>query len=146
MKFTKVITLLCLFTLGLSFVGKSQTIKSFTPDSITYLEEMTTFFESADKKRGKKFIEEFTLVWHGGKLTEKQRDGVYRMSNAMLKKRMRPYPQFEKYLFSIMSFVRSGQSAASFNTWQETLEKLVAGRKKKDFENYITISSDLFRR
>lgn len=123
---------------------QAQTLKSVTPDSVAYFEEMSNFFITADKKRGKAFMENFELVWYGGKLSETQRTKVYEISNAMLKKRMRPYPQFETFLFSLVSFVESGQSEESYQAWMVSLEKLVGGRKKKDFETYLKISSDLF--
>ena len=120
-----------------------QGIKAFTPDSVKYLAEVTSMFYAVDKKKYKPFVDEFTAVWYSGKISESLRDKVYKTSNAMLDRRMR-LPEFKPYLFSLMSFVQSNRSEEDFNAWQESLDKLIAGRKKSKFVDYVKISSNLF--
>ncbi len=118
-------------------------IKSFTPDSIKFFEEVQTFLVEKRKKEGKEFIEQFEVVWYSGQFTESQRLRVYQIANIMLKKRMPPFPEFRNYLFSLMSYVKSGRSNESFNQWMATLEVIISKNKRK-FSKYLETCNNLF--
>lgn len=148
-----------LFVLLLFFVffqkGFSQVnIKSFSADSVKFAQEMQDFLAATDKKDAEKFFEEqFLPVWSGvktkdqfipGKFTAAQKEEVYKTANTMLKKRMKAYPDFKNYLMTLVSFVNSNQSAASFAAWSSSTNKLLTSTNRQ-FDNYITICNDLFR-
>ena len=98
----------------------AQTPKSFTHEGQKYLEEMTDFLSASDKKGTKDFMEIFEPVWLGTQISDSQREKIYDFSDYMLKKRKKA-DDFNRYLFSIMSFIQSGQSDESFASWQESL-------------------------
>ncbi len=136
--------------------GFSQSnIKSFTPDSVKFAEEMEDFLSATDKKDAEKFFkEQFLPVWSGvkvskteftpGKFTAAQKEDIYKTCNAMLKKRMKAYPDFKNYLTTLVSFANSSQSVASFAAWSSSTDKLLSSTNRQ-FENYINICNDLFR-
>ena len=116
---------------------------------------MEDFLEATDKKDAEKFFkEQFLPVWSGvkvskeefipGKFTSAQKEDIYKTCNAMLRKRMKAYPDFKNYLSTLVSFANSSQSAASFTAWSSSTDKLLSSTNRQ-FDNYINICNDLFR-
>ena len=123
-------------------------IKSFTEDALKYQQELITFFQTGtndnSRKEVKEFLEAFTLMWNTAEFTDKYRSAVYKTSNLMLKKRLRPLPDFKSYLASIMNFISTKQNESSFAAWQESVDKILGGKAVKSFSDFIVMSENLF--
>jgi len=131
--------------LGLQLNLKAQTPDSFPQDSIAFFETMEDYLTNA-RKDGKDFMKEFEEVWYGGYFTERQREGVYLVSNRMLKKKLRAFPDFRNFLFTVGSFVvDENQTAASYEAWEDILLKLLEERRKKNFTRFLEFCNSLFR-
>ncbi|MCO6501410.1 MAG: hypothetical protein J5I47_13700 [Vicingus serpentipes] len=126
--------------------ANSQTkVKEFSSDSTLFFEEMETFMTYSRQLDGKLVMDEFSWDWFGGKFSEKQRESVYRVANLMLNKRKKAFPDFKNYLFTISQFVNSKyQTEKSFFAWQEIVIKLVNGKSKKMFTDYLDACNALF--
>lgn len=137
-----------MFLLPLYSLAQQSSIKIFSSDSVKYFEEMKIFLSEARKDEAKDFMKEFQKSWYGGKFSEKQRKGVYHISNVMLEKKMRPFPDFVNYLNTVVSFVLSPyQNQESFDVWQEIVEKLIGGKSRKSkqmYADYIEVCNNLF--
>src|SRR5690349_20039377 len=121
------------------FIMKSfsqSNIKSFSPYSVKFAQEMEDFLSATDKKDAEKFFKEkFLPVWSGvkvskeefipGKFTSAQKEEIYKTCNTMLKKRMKAYPDFKNYLTTLVRFSNSSQSAESFAAWSSSTDKLL---------------------
>jgi hypothetical protein len=147
MRFFRVV-LIAVFFSAFSFSAIAQgQIKSFTEDPVKFLEELETFLisgsSSNNKKEIKDFLEQFTLIWNT-KLNEKHKSAAYKTCNAMLKKKVRPLPDFKNYLTSLMNFVSTNQPESSFAAWQESLDKILSGKGLKIFSDYLEMSETLF--
>ncbi len=140
----KFINIFLAILLFLSASAQAQGLKSFTPDPVVFLSEMKSFLVETDKKEGEKIHEEFSIMWNGGKFNQEQQQSIYKTSNAMLKKRMKAFPDFKNYLNALVSFIGSNQSAASFTAWQDSQDKLLL-MPSKHFSNYIIACNNLFR-
>ena len=137
------LSFLFVYVVGI-YKGSAQGIKSFPSDSIQFFNQMETFLTDA-RKEGKDFMKQFEEVWYGGYFSEAQRRGVYNITNQMLNKKMRAFPDFRNYLYTVGSFVTSEfQTESSFDQWQATLLKLLDDRNKRNFANYLTFSDGLF--
>lgn len=121
-----------------------QNLKNFTTDPVKFVEELQQFLGETNKKEGLELIEAFKLSWNSGKFSSQQQDEIYRTANAMLRKRMKAYPDFNNYLLTLISFSNSTQSAASFAGWQASLDKLLL-LPVRHFTNYIITCNNLFR-
>ncbi len=138
-----IITLVLLFSSEKQ--AYSQTPTSFPKDSIEFFETMEAFLVSA-RKEGKDFMKQFETVWYGGYFTERQREGVYVITNQMLKKKLRAFPDFRNFLFTVGSFVvDENQTEASYTAWESILLKLLEERNKKNFTSFLEFCNDLFR-
>jgi len=123
----------------------SQAPTSFPSDSIEFFETMEVFLVNA-RKEGKDFMKQFEAVWYGGYFTERQRQGVYTITNKMLKKKLRAFPDFRNFLFTVGSFVvDENQTEESYAAWESILLKLLEERKKKNFTSFLEFCNDLFR-
>lgn len=141
----KIIASLSVLILVLSSIKvQAQRLQEFPSDSVGYFETMTTFLEEA-RKEGKPFMKEFEKVWYGGYFTESQREGVYYVSNIMLKKKLRAFPDFRNYLFTVGSFVTDpNQTEESYQKWQSIILKLLDQRKKRNFTEFLEFCNALF--
>tara|TARA_B110000046_G_scaffold186024_1_gene231517 strand:+ start:14694 stop:19160 length:4467 start_codon:yes stop_codon:yes gene_type:complete len=123
----------------------AQTPDKFSSDSIVFFNEMEDYLSNA-RKEGKDFMKQFKVVWYGGYFSEKQREGVYAVSNIMLKKKLRAFPDFRNYLYTVGSFVvDSNQTDESFQAWQGILLELLQDRKTRNFTRFLDFCNGLFR-
>lgn len=98
------------------------------------------------RKEGKDFMKQFKEVWYGGYFSDAQRNGVYSTSNKMLKRKLRAFPDFRNYLFTVGSFVTDeNQTEQSFQEWQSIVDKLIQDRRKKKFTDFLEFCNGLFR-
>jgi hypothetical protein len=103
-------------------------------------------FLSDSRKEGKDFMKQFEEVWYGGYFTERQREGVYLISNRMLEKRLRAFPDFRNFLYTVGSFVvDENQTVESYEAWEGILLKLLEDRRAKNFTSFLDFCNDLFR-
>lgn len=124
---------------------QAQTPDKFSRDSTAFFEEMNAYLSSA-RKEGKGFMKQFEEVWYGGYFSEKQREGVYTVTNIMLKKKLRAFPDFRNYLFTVGSFVvDTNQTEKSFEAWQGIIFELLKLERKRNFTDFLDFCNDLFR-
>ncbi|MBL4710461.1 MAG: hypothetical protein JKY48_18680 [Flavobacteriales bacterium] len=124
---------------------QAQTPDRFSRDSTAFFEEMDAYLSNA-RKEGKGFMKQFQEVWYGGYFSEKQRQGVYSVTNTMLKKKLRAFPDFRNYLFTVGSFVvDTNQTEESFEAWQGIIFELLKLKRKRNFTDFLDFCNELFR-
>ena len=96
--------LIFLFFIIITNDAFSQMLRKFTLRTDKYVIELSDFFNDIEntkkRKEGKEFIEMFSLVYDSDVLSEDQKKLIIRTSNDMLKRKMKQFPQFHKYLSS----------------------------------------------
>lgn len=128
-----------------------QALKSFTHDSLKFLNELSGFFDVANKQDGKKFIDGFRDYWINDKnsknysFTPFQRAFVYRTGDALLKKQYRPYPEFENLLKALMNLIDNKVPEKTWKEWIDAMDKVVAKGNKKHISALLEASESLFR-
>lgn len=132
------------FLLNASF---AQSPKSFTADSVQFLSEMDDYFSSVKgkEKEGHEFIkEQFKPFWFSGQLSDDKRKFVYSTCNALIQKKLRPFPDYYNFLSSIINFYKSGHQESSFMSWKASTEKLIWTAGAKKLSDFLQASNDLF--
>ncbi len=120
--------------------------KPFSTDQALFLQEITEFLEGADKKEARPFIEQqFAPAWNGTFLTGAMRIKVVEVANYMQKKRFEAFPSFRDYLSAVAAFSASGKSAAEFDAWMASNQKIIEGGRKKQFSEFIAVCAGLFK-
>lgn len=124
--------------------SRGQSLKNFSTDPVKFAEELRNFLEETDKKEGSKIMEPFEVAWNGGKFNAEQQQNIYRTCNAMLRKRMKAFPDFRNYIIALTGFAGSTQTTQSFTSWQASLDKLLL-MPTRYFANYMITCNSLFR-
>ncbi|MFH1320836.1 MAG: hypothetical protein ABII90_09320 [Bacteroidota bacterium] len=78
------------------------------------------------------------------RLSGKQTESICQTSNAMLQKRLKPYPHFKDYLYTLISLITSEQTEESFNGWQTSLNKLIETATPAKVTSYLDVCNNLF--
>ena len=143
-----VISFLLPFLLLISSSVFSQSIYKFSSrqDKFPYeLEEfMSQRIDKSKKKDLKVFMEQFSLFWNGDSLTQAQKKEVIIDANLMSKQRMRPFPDFEEYVSTIMNLARDSVAYKQFDNWMQSLQPLLKSKNKRRFFKYLTKSKEIF--
>ena len=81
-----------------------QAVKSFSDETNAFFSELNAFFDKVANKDDKQACEymlaEFTNAWNSGLLTKEHKQNIIHVSNLMLKRRLKPYPDFFNYYSS----------------------------------------------
>lgn len=64
--------------------------------------------------------------------------------NLMESKRLKPYPDIYKYVYSVYAFVKNKQPQSSFTAWHNSVDKLLDNRNVKKFTDFINTSAGFF--
>ncbi len=112
------------------------------------LKEQEQIFKAANKtyKRRMKMQGDsvnFQYSLSSKKLTESQIESIYKTSNSLLKKRMKP-SHFSNYLLTLINFTTSDQSEKSFIGWEISLNKLIKTATARKIIAYLDFSNNLF--
>ena len=142
---TKKISVL-LVCLALSTFLKAQKLTQFTSDSVKYYKELNDYFMdfSANKDKAEEYMKNFQKTWKNPEFPSKYRQALYKTSNAMLQRKLKPYPYFMGYIDALLSFVESKQSPVIFDNWQACIEKIFASKNLKSFGDYLEMSENIF--
>lgn len=124
----------------------AQKLTQFSEDSVKYIKELNDYFYdfSANKKDAEEYISNFQKIWKSPEFSNKYRKAVYKTSNAMLQRKLKPYPYFMSYLNAVVNFIDSKQSPAVFDNWQLCIEKIFNSKNLKSFGDYLEMSENLF--
>ncbi|MBI4946429.1 MAG: hypothetical protein HY840_08515 [Bacteroidetes bacterium] len=126
----------------------AQAPKSFSSDSVKFLNEMDDWFSSVKgkEKEGHDFIkEQFKSFWFGGYLSDEKRKFVYVASNTMLQKKFRPYPDYNNFFMAMINFYNVAKlQESSFLSWKASIEKLLWTSSAKKLSDFLEFSADLF--
>ncbi len=134
----------CLLLITHALFSQENKITHFSEDSVKFYQEMEDFMRNADNKIGKDIMNEFELVWYGGKFSEAERKNIYKTANFMLKKKLNALPFFKSYLTTLIGFTKGNQDRQSLEAWESNLEKLMSGKNIKELQGYLEFSSSFF--
>lgn len=142
MKFRFIITVIGFL---IALTTQAQILREFTHEKQAFYDELYKIMSDVDKKDTKKFMDErFGPFWLNAEIyNDEQAEKIYSVADAILKKRLRPYPFYEAYLTCLMSFPGSPQEGEGFDTWTETLLTIQKG-SKKGMEDFLIMSLKLF--
>jgi hypothetical protein len=121
----------------------SQSLKNLTAEPKRFLEEMGSFLEETNDKEADQVMPKFSEIWTSTQFRPAWQEAVMRTSNAMLRKRMKAFPDFKNYLSALISFVQSGSTPQRFEEWQQSLDKLLL-LPSKNFAIYMIASNAMF--
>jgi hypothetical protein len=123
--------------------------KSFSEDQTQFITDLTKYYESLydkdKRKEGRELLEKFTLQWNAPFFTNDLKNRIIKISNLMLKFKMRPFPHFEQFLTATMNFQNINPDAKSVDSWFLILEKSFDVSSNRKFLAFLEISINLFK-
>jgi hypothetical protein len=132
--------ILLYFFLAISLNGIGQ---NFSSDPATFIKDVDKYMSASNRGKTKEFIEIFEPLWLSEFPTNYQQK-VVATANLIVAKRLQSYPDLYGYLFSAYSFVKTKQPAESFQSWHETIDKLLDSKKTQSFKEFIETCSGMF--
>jgi hypothetical protein len=140
MKVFKIFPALLLLLISGALPG--QALRAFSTDSVVYVQEMRTFFDQIINKDNKEealaVLGTFSALWQNESFDATEKQQIYQLSNLMLGKRMRSYPDFVQFLQVLSAMKTKPIAAESYRNWllgaRISLEKTRGGR---DFESML---------
>ena len=123
--------------------------KEFSEDDEAFIKEVKGFLKAADRDKGLDFIEpwaeKYWDIKKGTEFNQEQRIFIFKVTNWMLKKRVRPFPTFKAFLAAMGYFSEGRLDDNNFQTWVKCVEKAMAAKTLTPFNNFIEMSENLFR-
>ncbi|MCX6306554.1 MAG: hypothetical protein NT040_16440 [Bacteroidetes bacterium] len=119
----------------------------FSGDSTKFTGELNgIFFNLPDneKKIIAPFMEDFVQKWNQESFNADQKKIIYVMFNEMVKKKIRPYPDFFNYINALNIFVNSHQPYEYFIPWSDILKKLISDKNSRKFGVFLDATTNLF--
>ena len=128
-----------------SFRGRTQQLKSFSPDSVKFVPEMIQYASFALAKEVlPKYEMIIATVWTDKRLKPVNRQQLYKLANSMLSLRMRPDPHFSN-LFNVISlFLNNNQTSSSLTNWLNGLQLITNAKIQRQFVQVIDATARLF--
>ena len=118
--------LLIVFLYATVFVSGYSQVQKFDTDISTFLPQMEERFKASNgKNSGKEFPEKIVQFWNSPDTPDDIKKLIIETCNLFAVKRARPYPDYETYLTTVISFYTSGHNDNSFNAWHEYLTDLL---------------------
>jgi hypothetical protein len=147
MRFHSIICFL-LFVVLSAPVASGQNFKEFSQESAVFFKQLNIFFEKVNRKEDQKVCEEMmaqvTNAWNSGLFTKEDKQNIIYVCNQMLKRRLKPYPDFYHYLSSNLSMVLMDHTAESYQAWLTSVDNLVNDKRStKPIRTYLEMSHTL---
>jgi len=101
----------------------SQQVKSFTADTVLYIEQLKKYSSSYLKESDKPMFEKFINYWNAGKFTWKEMKEIVEISNLLLKRYARTSPDYINY-FEVLLLVKTdsfGTAHARIPEWKKII-------------------------
>lgn len=129
-----------------SLTAHAQRTSKFSTNQTAFYTELVAFFESVEKKEEKKeakeLMEAFLPVWTN--LSDMKKDAFIANCNRMIDRKMRPFPQFNTYIKTIMNFENTRQNEANFKTFHTILENLIEKSRGRHYMAFLEFCETLF--
>jgi hypothetical protein len=144
-KFKNVLSVFLLISLCLN--GKAQKSNQFANDTIKFTRDLTVYFldNVARKDEAQEYMKNFEKLWNENKIAGYYKEISIKTANAMLAKRMKPYPFFYGYFNSLINSLNSRQSVEDFEDWQACVNKILASKSNRGAQEFFDMSENMFK-
>ncbi|MCD4695896.1 MAG: hypothetical protein K8S16_06605 [Bacteroidales bacterium] len=139
------LSILIILMVVLNYSTRSQTVTEFSGDSEIFLQELNNMFSKVnikeDRKECENMMERFTEYWNSGNFSRELKQNIKYISNLMLKRRMKAFPQFYYYYSCNMGLMDLDHSKESYDAWHKSVDKLVNDKRStKPFKDFLETS------
>lgn len=126
---------------------RAQKTTQFANDTGKFVRDLNAYFmESAvNKDQAAEYMRNLEKLWNTNVIAGYFKEISIKTSNAMLARRMKPYPYFYSYFNTLVNFIYSRQSADNFENWQSCVNKILAGKSIRGVQEFLEMSETIFK-
>jgi len=139
--------LFVIFFTGTILSLHAQQLRKVSGDSTKFIGELNLLFATLSKN-DQKLVDDvmipFIQHWGAEHFDPAKKQIIYSVINKMLKKRMRPFPDFYNYLSALNFFYEKHLSDQMFNDWSAIVESLSDDKYSRHYLNFLEFSVHLF--
>ncbi len=138
-----ILFILLAFTSGF----RAQKLTQFSTDSLKFTKDFAQYMIefSANKEQASEYVRNFEKLWKENVIAGYFKEVSMNTANAMLNKRMKPYPYFYGYFNTLMNAVKSGKTGETFENWQICLDKILAAKSLRGVPEFLDMSENIFK-
>ncbi len=130
---------------------KGQTPKSFSEDSVAFINELREYFKQIVIKENlalaNQTLDSFSELWFGNRFDHRQKHEIYSIANLMIKNRLKAFPAMEVFLSNLNKFKLSDHNTLSFNNWLASARLMLeSSRNSRKFNDYNEFTNGLLSR
>ena len=129
-----------------SQLSNAQELKTFSPDSIIFLQELATVFQKIgerDAKEAKEILATFAFDWNAGLLATDQRMAVNQTCNMLLKQKLNVVPFYTNYFATVTLLVRRNLDKKNLNAFNKGVDFYLKVKGTTQLANYLKRSREL---
>jgi hypothetical protein len=144
-RFSLILLVVCYYCMPLKVF--SQNVTKFSGDSTKFIGELNMLFGTLsdnDQKITGKVMERFIQKWNSEQYDPAKKQVIYSICNQMLKKRLKPYPDFYNFISALDIFIDTHKPDPLFFEWSGVMQKLVSSKNSRMFLAFLDSSIPLF--
>lgn len=131
------------YVLGVILLFSPFVYGQFSGNPTQFIKEVDKYLSASNRAKAKEFMAVFEPNWLNNFSPDYQ-SRVIATSNLIVAKRLPTFPELFGYLLSVHSFVETHQPKESFESWHQTIDKLLESKKVKSFRDFIEICANFF--
>ena len=134
---------LLLFSSGL----KAQKFTQFANDTNKFTRDLGAYIieNTANKEQAQEYVRNIEKLWTTNVIAGYYKEIAIKTANAMLAKRMKPYPYFYGYFNTMIACITAKQSDENFENWQACVTKILSGKSVRGVQEFFDMSESLFK-
>lgn len=131
----------------LTLQQKAQKTTQFANDTGKFVKDLAVYFydNTVNKEEAATYMKNFDKLWKENVIAGYYKDISIRTANAMLGKRMKPYPFFYGYFNTLINSIINKKSSDEFENWQECVDKILKGKSNRGVQEFFEMSENIFR-
>jgi hypothetical protein len=126
---------------------KAQKFTQFANDTAKFVKDLGAYFidNTVNKSEATQYMFKFQKLWDENVIAGYYKEVSITTANAMLNKRMKPYPYFYGYFNTLINCIESKQSIENFKSWQKCVDKVLSGKSIRGVQEFFEMSENLFK-
>lgn len=121
------IILLLITTLPLSKVVAAGQFSSGGQDN--YLKLLEEIFKASENSGSKDFFRDFSIFWNDPQTSSELKNKIIEASDLIMQKKGKAYPDYNNYLLTVQTFVKTQHPQASFDVWHNAVFALLKDQR-----------------
>lgn len=135
-----------LLILGLMTISVSAMSQSFPGDRDKFVKELQRLVANSATADDVNFLKKqlTPMLLETKDFPDNYFSKMVETANLMETKKIKYYPEIYQYVYSVYSFVKTKQSASSYQAWHSSVDKMLDAKNINKFKDFIEFSAGFF--